>query len=155
MTSRWWSDDDELLAAVGEALRSANDVPRHFIEAGKSAFAWHNIDAELAALTYDSATHPQEHLVAITRAEPAPLRALTFASPRLSIHIEVVREALHGQVVPPQPGQIELRATGAAPVTIHVDEVGWFVIQPIPSASFRLRCRTDDGTSVLTDWITL
>jgi hypothetical protein len=30
-------------------------VPADFIEVGMAAYAWHNIDAELAALTYDSA----------------------------------------------------------------------------------------------------
>ena len=29
-------------------------VPEWFVETGKNAYAWHNIDAELAQLTYDS-----------------------------------------------------------------------------------------------------
>ena len=54
MTGAWWEDDDALLAAVKRAIREAEDVPPEFVEAAKTSFAWHNIDAELAALTYDS-----------------------------------------------------------------------------------------------------
>ena len=60
----WWGQhrhgrmakraDDALLAAVRDAIREAEDVPPDFVEACRTAFAWHNIDAELAALTYDS-----------------------------------------------------------------------------------------------------
>ena len=54
MSQHWWMDDDQLLAALGEALRSERGVPAEFIAMGKAAFAWYGIDAELAALTYDS-----------------------------------------------------------------------------------------------------
>jgi hypothetical protein len=47
-------DDEELLAALREALAERQAVPPEFVEAAKNAFAWHNIDAELAELTYDS-----------------------------------------------------------------------------------------------------
>ena len=83
------------------------------------------------------------------------LRALTFASPRLSIHLEVTREALHGQIVPEQSGEIEFRPAGGASRVITIDEVGWFVVQPVPTGSFRLRCHAADGTAVITDWITI
>ena len=52
MRNDW--DDDRLLAALGQALKAREAVPSWFIETGKNAFAWHNIDAELAQLTYDS-----------------------------------------------------------------------------------------------------
>lgn len=54
MSGRWWSDDDELLSALRAALREERDVPGHFVDAGKAVFTWHSIDAELAAITYDS-----------------------------------------------------------------------------------------------------
>jgi len=47
-------DDERLLAALSEALKASQAVPSWFVETGKNAFAWHNIDAELAQLTYDS-----------------------------------------------------------------------------------------------------
>jgi hypothetical protein len=151
MTSQWWSDDDQLLAAVDDALREARDVPREFVEAGKAAYAWHNIDAELAALTYDSAD--DRRLAAATRAERAALRDLTFATPQLKIHIQVTDKALHGQIVPPQRSDIELRTSQQPPVVISTDDDGWFTVQPIPIGSFRLHCRTATGATALTDWI--
>ena len=47
-------DDEQLLAALGEAVKAREAVPEWFVETGKNAYAWHNIDAELAQLTYDS-----------------------------------------------------------------------------------------------------
>src|SRR5262249_56172362 len=46
--------DDELLAALRHAVAARQAVPAEFVAAAKNAFAWHNIDAELAQLTYDS-----------------------------------------------------------------------------------------------------
>jgi hypothetical protein len=147
--TRWWKDDDQLLTALGDALRGAEEVPRQFIEAGKAVYGSSTLDIELAALVEDSATRP---LLAGTRAESAAVRTLTFATGRLSIHIEVTNDALHGQVVPAEPGEIELEP---ADQVFAVDEVGWFVVQPVPTGSFRLRYRTDAGATVVTDWVTL
>ena len=47
----------QLLAALRAALAEYESVPPEFIEAAENAFAWHNIDAELARLTYDSIQH--------------------------------------------------------------------------------------------------
>jgi len=152
MINRWPNDDDQLFAAVAEALAEAWDVPPHFVEAGKAAFAWHDIDAELATLTYDSATGAPNPLAA-TRAERAALRELTFASSLLKIHLQVTDKALHGQVVPLAQCQLELRTADRPPVVITTDEDGWFTIQPIPVGSFRLHCRTTDNITALTDWL--
>jgi hypothetical protein len=85
----------------------------------------------------------------------AELRALVFDSPRLSLHLEVIRDSLHGQFVPPQAGEVELCPRNGPGCTALVDEVGWFVLRPRPTGVLRLRCRTDDGCTVLTDWFTL
>jgi hypothetical protein len=88
-------DDDELLAALREAVRARQAVPPEFVAVGKSAFAWHNIDAELAQLTYDSSrdTLYEPSL----RAEAATIRALTFTSPHLTVELEVSQDSLLGQ----------------------------------------------------------
>src|SRR5262249_62009170 len=91
-----WADDDQLFAALKEALRAAQAVPPEFIEAGKRAYAWRNIDAELASLTYDST----RDLVPSVRSETASIRALPFTSEHLIIELGVSREALHRQGLP-------------------------------------------------------
>ena len=144
--------DEQLLAALGEALRARQAVPEWFVETGKNAYAWHNIDAELAQLTYDSSR--DEDTVAAVRSEAASIRALTFTSGRLSIELEVAESSLLGQIIPPRAGTLEVHTT-AGVTSSPVDEIGCFVVDPIPSSPFRLRCRTQDGADVLTGWITL
>jgi hypothetical protein len=153
MTRHWWNDDDQLLDALHGALNTARAVPRRFVESGKAAYAWHSIDAELAALTYDSRHEPLA--AAAIRAEPAPLRAMTFAAPALTIELHVSAEALLGQLVPEQTGRVEQRELDGTVRTAEVDEIGCFTFRPLPSGSFRLRCDTDAGRHVLTGWIAL
>ena len=92
-------DDEQLLAALREALEADEAVPPEFIELGKNAYAWHNIDAELAQLTYDSVHEPDALSL---RAEAASIRALTFTSAHLTIELEVSEDSVLGQVVPAQ-----------------------------------------------------
>ena len=74
-----WHDDDHLFASLKEALREAEETPPRFVEMGKAAYAWHNIDAELADLTYDSSMAEAQPVGAM-RAQDASLRALTYAT---------------------------------------------------------------------------
>jgi hypothetical protein len=144
------SDDEQLLQELGSAVRDAARVPESFLAAGRAAFAWRNVDAELAALTHDSTAAP-----AGTRQESAPLRAFTFAARELSIEVEVADNALLGQIVPPRPGRIELRAGDGTIRTADVDEVGWFTLRPLPTGMFRLYLQTAEGAQILTEWMTL
>ena len=98
-------DDEQLLGALREAMRAREAVPPGLIEAAKSAYAWHNIDAELAQLTYDSSR--DQDLSAAVRSETASIRALTFTSAHTSIELEVTGDSLLGQVMPPGEGTIE------------------------------------------------
>jgi hypothetical protein len=145
-------DDEQLLTALGEAIKARDAVPSWFVQTGKNAYAWHNVDAELAQLTYDSRTDADE--MAVARSETATIRALTFTSAHLSIELEVANGSLFGQVVPPQAGTLETR-TEAGMTTAPVDETGFFTVTPIPSGPFLLRFGTTDGAYVMTGWITL
>jgi hypothetical protein len=127
-------------------------VPEWFVETGKNAYAWHNIDAELAQLTYDSAS--ERDAVSAVRSETASIRALTFTSAQLSVELEVTTGSLVGQIIPPRAGTLEVHTTAGVASSL-MDEIGCFAVTPIPNSPFRLRCRTEDGTDVLTGWITL
>jgi hypothetical protein len=150
------NDDDKLLAALGEAIRAREAVPAWFVETGKNAYAWHNIDAELAKLTYDSRSDERigERIGAVTRSETASIRALTFTSAHMSMELEVTEDSLLGQIIPPRAGTLEIH-TKADTITTTVDEIGCFAVDPKPDGTFRLRCHTPDGADVLTGWITL
>jgi hypothetical protein len=146
-------DDEELLAALREAVRARQAVPEGFIETAKNIFAWHNIDAELAQLSYDSSVDVGRS--ALVRSETASIRTLTFSSARLSIELEVADECLLGQIIPAREGTVETQTRAGAGATATIDVTGCFSIDPIPGSPFRLRCRTTDGIDVMTGWITL
>ena len=151
MSASW--DDEELLAALRDALSTRDDVPAEVVEAAKGAFAWRNIDAELAELTYDSLMTAGDSLS--TRADTASIRALTFTAPRLTIELEVVGDSVVGQVVPGQPAAITVQQLDGQASTLDVDDIGRFSLQPIPAGLFRLHCRTADDTETLTSWVIL
>lgn len=154
MAGPWWSDDESLLAALREAARAEEEVPAEFVAAGKAMFTWYDIDAELAALRYDSAGEGAGTVV--TRGpELVPLRALIFATGEVTIELEVGREALLGQLVPPRAGTAYTHLVSGDVVASAIDESGCFVFRPAPSQAFRLQCRPAGGTNVVTDWIAL
>ena len=74
MPDTW--DDEQLLALLKESLRAHLAVPPEFVEAAKNAYAWHNIDAEIAQLTYDSSPRPGEHAKHAIRDRVNPLAHL-------------------------------------------------------------------------------
>jgi hypothetical protein len=153
-----WRDDEQLLAALADAVRAGQTVPRDFVEAGQAAYTWRTIDSELATLTYDSAAgHAMaegELTPAATRSEPAVLRALTFTSARLTIEVQIGPDGLLGQVAPPGTGEVQMQLATGTTVAAPIDAVGWFTMRPAPTAPFRLRLRTDDGADVLTGLVT-
>jgi hypothetical protein len=143
--------NDELFAELREAMLTAAEVPERFLAAGRAAFAWRTADAELAALTQDTAI---DQALSGTRAEPSAHRALTFTAGDQSIEVELSQDALQGQVVPPQPGEVELRTPDGAARTAAVDNQGWFTIGPVPTTMFRLHLRPANGDTLITEWIT-
>jgi hypothetical protein len=154
MTGRWWESDDRLLAALDDALRAGEEVPASFGATGRAVYPSPDLDAELAALTYDSAA-PSLALVRADRAEePASLRALTYAGTRLTVHLEVSDGAVYGQVAPAQRCEVELQTGRGAPRVVRTDMDGWFVVRPAPTGRFRLHCRTaTNGPGMVTGWI--
>lgn len=145
-------DDERLLAELRAALDGLDPIPDRVRDAARDAFAWRTIDAELAALSYDSLLDDKE--LAGVRSGTDAARMLTFEAEDLTVEIEVERGRLIGQLVPPQRGDVEVRhATGS--MTVQADEVGRFVAEPVPRGPFSLRCRTASATAIVTDWIVL
>jgi hypothetical protein len=150
MTSPWWTDDDQLLAMLVDAVHAPRAVPADFVQAAKDIYGWQDIDAELATLIYDSA-----HDAALTRTDEATLRALTFATAELTIELEVIADSLIGQLVPARHESVQVRTRDGECTCIAVDELGYFSIRPAPRGAFRLRCRISANVDVQTGWITL
>lgn len=150
--SEGW-DDEVLVTALRQAVDARQAVPADFVAAAKNAFTWHNIDAELAQLTYDSSCDAEP--VRGTRSEAASIRSLTFTSAHMTIELEVSHDSLVGQIVPPQAGTIKIQHRDCPEAAVTADEIGCFSIHPIPSGPFRLHCRTQAGVDAFTGWITL
>ena len=155
MSSQWADDDDDLVAALQEAFRAEQEVPREFIEVGQAAYTWRSIDAELAALTFDSATELAAAAAPVRSAEASP-RFLTFSSAELTIELEIGPDGIIGQIVPPQPGRAEARPASGPVSATEIDDIGCFMVRPLPSSPFRLHCHlASSGVSAVTTWITL
>ncbi|WP_169953282.1 hypothetical protein [Microbispora sp. H11081] len=150
----WWDDDDRLLDELGHAVREAR-VPESIVRAGKAAFAWRTVDAEPAEQRFDSLLQAPEP--AGLRDEPRPEgsgpRVLSFVAGELSVEAEIHPDAVRGQLVPAQPGAVLVRDDDGPVREVPVDEVGWFVIEPVPARRFRLHVRTSAGAAVITGWI--
>ncbi|MEV0801005.1 hypothetical protein AB0I34_25165 [Kribbella sp. NPDC050281] len=151
MTETGWNDD-ELLDALRDALQTEREMPRTFVDAGKAAFVWRTIDAELAALTYDSAWESAD--AAPVRSESATLRALTFASEGWTIEIELTPTGVLGQLDPPESGTVSARGHSGEVASAEIDDLGFFVLWPIPAEPYRLICTPASGPTILTGWVT-
>lgn len=146
-TGGGWDDDDRLQADLGDAVRGRRAVPDRFVEVGKAAFVWRDVDADLASLQYDSAV---SGLPAGVRAGPAAMRALGFEAAGTRIEVEISATAIMGQVIPARAGSVEIWADGAEPRAVELDAKGWFDLGPAPARPFRLCVRGPAGV-VLSD----
>jgi hypothetical protein len=145
------SSDDDLLRELSAALAEA-DAAATVLAAGHAAWAWRDIDAELAALAYDSALDPR--LSELVRAA-APPRTIVFRTADLSVELEVSGQDVAGQLVPPGPGEAELRWPGGGTRPVPLDEAGRFEFDAVPSGLVRLRCRAAGGAALTTTWVRL
>ena len=142
-------DDDALAAELGSLLRRSNPMPASILAAARGAFAWRTVDAELAVLRRDSLLEPTAGV------RGGADRQLTFESGGVSVEVDVLDggRRIVGQVVPPQPGAIDVEGphvTSAA----EADDYGQFVLD-VSNGPARLRFSGADGRSVVTDWVTL
>ena len=148
-------DEDEILMGELRAVAGqADPVPEESVVAARAAFAWRTMDAELAQLAYDSLL--DDRPLAGVRGVAAP-RMLTFEAARLTLEVEAVAEGperrLLGQLVPPQPGRIEVRHRGGS-LTVEADGMGRFTAAGLRSGPVSLRCDPAGAGvgPVYTDW---
>jgi len=150
-------EDEDLLRELRAAARRFDPPPESVLDAARASFTWRTIDAELAALEFDSAV---DQAATAVRSGEGP-RLLTFAAPGLSIEVEVSpvgsRRQLVGQLVPAQPARIDVRHAGGV-TTVRADQLGRFDAAAISAGPVSLRCRLGDAPSsppVVTEWIPL
>jgi len=137
--------DERLMEERWGLDAGSGPVPAGVTAAAVTAYSWRTADAEIAGLTHDSGFR-----------HGSGRRRLRFASPGLTVEVEVGVDEMVGRVVPPGPGNVELRGPRDRAV-VSVDRRGGFTV-PVPTGAFSLRCgrgSTDTQTVVVTDWVTL
>jgi len=147
--------DDALETALRDAADRFDPVPPALRWAAVAAFELRSLDAELAALAFDSA---QE--LATVRG-PSGLRLLTFAAGERTIELELspgdAGRRVVGQIFPVGPDRLEVQRpdTDADPIEVPVDPLGRFTATLTPGP-FRLRCRWpgEVPTALVTEWAT-
>lgn len=150
--TRRFEDDDVLMRVLAQALRETQPLAEGVAARGKSAFTWRTIDddLQLAELMFDSA---QEADPSYTRAD-VEHRVLVFTAALRSVEIELLSDRVVGQFLPPSAGEVEIEGDGGVLATVPVDELGFFVLEPVPTGAVRFRCTTP-STRLITDWVHL
>jgi hypothetical protein len=151
MTERF--DDEALALELSELLREAGPHIDEAARRAKGAFTWRTIDEDLltAELMFDSTT--QEAEPALTRGSDSG-RVMVFSVELKSVEIEVLTDRVVGQFTPPSSGQVEVEGDGGVVATVPVDDLGFFVIAPVPTGVVRFLCTTP-STRLVTDWVSL
>jgi hypothetical protein len=147
--------DDELTSELRRLTARLDPVPPELLDAAAGAFAWRDIDAELAELVFDSLLDTDE--ASLVRGAPER-RLVSFAGGGLTIDVEVTtagpERMVMGQMVPPQRGVVDIRRRQET-VSIEADELGRFRSGPLPPGPLSLRLRPAGGAPVVTDWLAL
>lgn len=142
-----------LLDRLGRVLHRVDPVPDLVYEMGRAALRTRRLDEELAELVRDSAAEP----AALSGVRGAGEdRLLCFESPRVEVSVEVTardgRRMLLGHVIGADAGPVVLESA-LGDRTAYADSSGFFALDDVPAAPFRLRL-TADGTAVVTSWVT-
>ena len=145
-----WGDDDELMAALAEAVSEADAVTDRRREAARAAFTWRSVDAELMELLHDSALDAG----AAVRGAGDPGRLLSFVNRELTLEVEVGAGELTGQVLPAQAATVRLQSTGGEERTVAADGAGFFRIEEVGSGPVRFVVTTSEH-ALTTAWVTL
>lgn len=143
-----WSDDDELMRALGEALAETDAVTDRRRVAAQAAYSWRTIDTELMELLHDSAL---EAGAAVRSTGEATERVLSFGTGELSLELELRGDVVLGQVVPGQPGSVDLQRVDGETTTVQTDGSGFFRLDDLGPGLMRFVVTTG-GRTLTTTW---
>src|SRR5436305_155195 len=119
-------DDDRLMDQLRAVAGQVEPVPPDVVAAAQASLTWRTVDDELAELAFDSRLDTGA-LAGTRSATMVGPRLLTFSAGERHVELEVTEigrdRRLVGQLVPGQPGSIEVRA-GVGTMRVEADEVG-------------------------------
>jgi hypothetical protein len=150
-------DDDQLEDALRRLAARLDPVPPALLQAASDAFAWRDVDHELAEIVFDSLLDEDE--LTLVRG-PGEQRLITFQTGELTVDVEVTgsgtARAVHGQIIPPQRAAVDIRGAKGS-VTAAADESGYFQSAALPPGPMSVRLSLADapGHPVVTDWVSI
>jgi hypothetical protein len=152
-------EEEELFRRVAEMLSPQLDPPAMVTELARQSFGLRTVDAELAALTADSAEAGTAAAVRRSGVPGVP-RLLSFQTPGLLLELEVAPapggRRILGELMPPGPATIEVRQPQEdGPRRVETDEEGRFLLDGVRPGPFSLTCRRIGLAPVTTEWTTL
>ena len=151
MNDQTWERDDELLAELGDALRSAGPLSASHVEGQAAWSRREKRHLEIARLTLDSLLADSSSLRDV---QNASARMLTFVTDdQVSLEVELNGNRLVGQIFPYVPGIITSVTIAGPEQNAEIDDVGCFSIE-VPTGPFRLRFDSPEVIFV-TDWMRL
>ena len=147
MTGTEQHDDAALEQLLAAGLDAVEPVPEAALTAAYGAVGLVTVEAELAALIYDSR---QPELV-LTRSQEAQARIVTFANDHLTVDLELLADGrtIVGELQPAEVATVELETVGQGGVVATADEFGRFRLAS-DATSFRIRV----VGRLVTPWIT-
>lgn len=145
-------EDAELLAGLREGLSQSDPVPFEVVEFAKAAYAWRDLDGDLAALEFDSIDEEVPSGVRST----TTFRMISFQAGQWMIDVEYdeATQQLRGAITPEARYTIELHTSGTYFIT-ESDQAGRFVADGVSPGPLGMCLRFRDGGVVKTEWVVL
>lgn len=153
--------NEDLLQELRRLFSRLDPMTPRMLEQVRLAFSWRTVDAELAELSFDSLVDCDGALALRADGDPTlEPRMLGFGAvvggEDVAIELEVTpgpgRPALVGQLLPPRSATVEVQAGSGAVGTVSADELGRFLVEPVPGGPVRLRVRHGERV-VQTTWV--
>ena len=153
--------DEDLMLELRALLTRLDPVDPQLLDQARFAFCWRSVDSELAELSFDSLVDHDLALAVRAGGDPGnEPRMLGFGAvvggEDVAIEVEVTPghggPALVGQLLPPEATTVQLQAGTGEIDTVQADELGRFLIEPVPGGPVRLRVRHGDR-HVHTTWV--
>lgn len=155
--------DADLFRDLRSLLARLDPVDPRLLDQARFAYCWRSVDSELAELSFDSLVDHELALAVRAAGDPATEpRMLGFGAvvdgEDVAIEVELTPgpgpggATLVGQLVPPVSTTVELQAGSGESSAVHTDDLGRFLIEPVPSGPVRLRVRHGDR-HVHTTWV--
>jgi hypothetical protein len=142
--------DDELIAALGEAVAEGSSVSERRRDAARAAFTWRTVDEELAELLHDSLLDAG----AAVRSSGGTPRALTFGRSGITIEVEVDGDQVLGEVVDGAGAAVTLQRPDLEDAAVEADAAGFFRFSGVGAGLARFVVEVG-GFSLTTPWVTL